>query len=68
MSSTRRATPSDPPEILDELMPILSVVRTNCHITDALHATDYTLCVYLLKIREYYRWEHEIPFNAPIPQ
>jgi hypothetical protein len=68
MQSTRHATPPDPPEILDELTPILSVVRTNCHITDALHATDYTLCVYLLKMREYYRWEHEIPFTAPIPK
>jgi Family of unknown function (DUF6866) C-terminal domain/Family of unknown function (DUF6866) N-terminal domain len=68
MPSTRTATPPDPPAILDELAQVLPVVRTNCHISDALHATDYTLCVYLLKMREYYRWEHEIPFNAPIPQ
>jgi len=68
MPSTRRVTLPDSPEIPEELMPILSVVRTNCHITDALHATDYTLCVYLLKMREYYRWEHEIPLNAPIPK
>ena len=68
MPSTHTATPSGPPAILDELAHALSVVRTNCHISDALHATDYTLCVYLLKMREYYRWEHEIPFNAPIPQ
>ena len=68
MSSTRTVTPPDPPEILDKLSHILSVVRMNCHISDALHATDYTLCVYLLKMREYYRWEHEIPFNASIPQ
>ena len=68
MPSTRTAMPPDAPEILDELAHVLPVVRTNCHISDALHATDYTLCVYLLKMREYYRWEHEIPFNAPIPQ
>lgn len=33
------------------------IVQRNCHISDARHATDYTLCVYLLKMREYYRWE-----------
>jgi len=68
MPSTRTLTPSDPPEIPDELAHVLSVVRTNCHISDALHATDYTLCVYLLKMREYYRWEHEVPFDDSIPQ
>jgi hypothetical protein len=68
MPRTRTATPSIPPAIRDELAHTLSVVRTNCHISDALHATDYTLCVYLLKMREYYRWEHEMPFNASIPK
>jgi hypothetical protein len=68
MPSTRTATPTDAPEMLDELAQVLQVVRTNCHISDALHATDYTLCVYLLKMREYFRWEREIPFDAPIPQ
>jgi hypothetical protein len=42
-------------------------VRINCHIADAKHATDYTLCVYLLKMREYFRWEHDIPFTAALP-
>ena len=49
------------------MLPTLEAVRTNCHITDAKHATDYTLCVYLLKMREYYRWEHDIPFNEKLP-
>jgi len=62
------AMPADPPAMHHELAQALSIIRTNCHISDALHATDYTLCVYLLKMREYYRWEHGIPFNAPIPQ
>ena len=34
-----------------------TAVQTNCHIADARHASDYTLCVYLLKMREYFRWE-----------
>jgi hypothetical protein len=48
-------------------MPTLDAVRANCHIADAQHATNYTLCVYLLKMREYFRWEHDIPFNAALP-
>jgi hypothetical protein len=68
MPSPRTAVPPAPAPIRDELAHTLSAVRTNCHISDALHATDYTLCVYLLKMREYFRWEHELPFNAPIPQ
>jgi len=68
MPVTCTVTPPDPPQNPDKLSDVVSVVRTNCHISDALHATDYTLCVYLLKMREYYRWEHEIPFNDSIPQ
>lgn len=33
------------------------IVQRNCHISDARYATEYTLCIYLLKMREYYRWE-----------
>jgi hypothetical protein len=51
----------------DELAATLTAIRTNCHISDALHATDYTLCVYLLKMREYYRWENNLPFSAALP-
>jgi len=32
-------------------------VQQNCDIADARHASDYSLCIYLLKMREYYRWE-----------
>jgi hypothetical protein len=52
---------------ISELLPTLEAVRTNCHIADAKHATDYTLCVYLLKMREYFRWERSIPFNETLP-
>jgi hypothetical protein len=61
------ATPATSVEISD-LLPTLEAVRTNCHIADAKHATDYTLCVYLLKMREYFRWEHNIPFSETLPQ
>ncbi len=41
-------------------------VQQNCHIADALHAGNYTLCVYLLKMREFYRWERGLPFQHPL--
>lgn len=36
-------------------------VQQNCHISDALYAGNYSLCVFLLKMREYYRWEKQLP-------
>lgn len=36
---------------------LIKTIQHNCHIADARHAGDYTLCVYLLKMREFYRWE-----------
>ena len=41
-------------------------VQHNCHISDALHAGDYTLCIYLLKMREYFRWENAMGFDERI--
>ena len=42
-------------------------VQHNCHIADASHAGDYTLCIYLLKMRELYRWEKEETFSTALP-
>ena len=47
---------------------LIDAVQTNCDISDAHHAGDYTLCTYLLKMREFYRWEHDIPFFSSVPQ
>ncbi len=49
------------------LHPLRETVQTNCHIADARHASDYTLCVYLLKMREYFRWEQGYPLGAALP-
>ena len=38
-------------------------VQLNCHISDARHAGNYTLCIYLLKMREFYRWERQHAFS-----
>ncbi len=46
--------------------PIQQAVQQNCHISDAHQAGDYTLCVYLLKMREFYRWEQGHAFSASL--
>jgi len=50
--------------MIDELT---KTVQRNCHIADASHAGDYTLCIYLLKMRELYRWEQEKTFATDLP-
>lgn len=42
---------------------LTQLVQRNCHISDAKYAGNYTLCIYLLKMREYYRWETAQPFS-----
>lgn len=43
---------------------LVATVQKNCHISDAQYAGDYTLCIFLLKMREFYRWENQIPFSG----
>ena len=43
-----------------------SIVQQNCNISDAQFAGNYTLCIYLLKMREFYRWESDREFNTSI--
>lgn len=50
----------------DTLQHITDAVQQNCHISDARHAGNYTLCIYLLKMREYYRWEMGYPYSTPL--
>ncbi len=49
-----------------ELRPLIEAVRTNCHIADARHARDMTMCNYLLGMRELYRWERGLPLAHPL--
>lgn len=46
---------------------LTKTVQHNCHIADAAHAGDYTLCIYLLKMRELFRWEHAKTFSTNLP-
>jgi len=52
----------------DQLQTITKAVQHNCHIADAGYATDFTLCVYLMKMREFYRWEMGHSFTDKLPQ
>ncbi|MEJ2106228.1 MAG: hypothetical protein P8X48_02715 [Acidiferrobacteraceae bacterium] len=47
---------------------LVDTVQQNCHISDAQYAGYYTMCVFLLKMREYYRWENGIPLTEPLPR
>ena len=47
---------------------LVSAVQKNCHISDAQFAADLTLCTFLLKMRELYRWENEIPLTQDVPK
>ncbi|MBI5901484.1 MAG: hypothetical protein HZB40_19970 [Rhodocyclales bacterium] len=47
---------------------LVGAVQTNCDIADARHARDVSLCTYLLGMREFYRWEHQLPHGVMPPR
>jgi len=53
--------------MIRNLPQIARVVQRNCDVSDARHAGEYGLCTFLLKMREYYRWENELPFTHRLP-
>jgi len=50
----------------DSLKNLKDSIQLNCHISDAQYAGNYTLCIYLLKMREFYRWEKSIPYSQKL--
>jgi hypothetical protein len=54
--------------MMRNLPQLASVVQRNCDISDARHAGDYGMCTFLLKMREYFRWENELPFARTLPK
>ncbi len=50
-----------------DLQRLIHTVQCNCHISDARYAGQYSMCIFLLKMREYYRWEQDLPLSARIP-
>lgn len=45
---------------------LVAAVQQNCHVSDAFYAGNYTMCVFLLKMREYYRWEQGTPLTEEL--
>lgn len=54
--------------MVENLSALIDTVQQNCTIADARHARDMTMCTFLLEMREYYRWEMEIPYGARLPK
>jgi hypothetical protein len=54
--------------MVENLSALIDTVQKNCTIADARHARDMTICTFLLEMREYYRWEMEIPYGARLPK
>jgi len=50
--------------MVENLSALIDTVQKNCTIADARHARDMTMCTFLLEMREYYRWEMEIPYGS----
>lgn len=50
------------------LSDLIDTVQKNCMIADARHARDMTMCTFLLEMREYFRWEMELPYGARLPK
>ncbi|MEJ2575852.1 MAG: hypothetical protein P8106_03965 [Gammaproteobacteria bacterium] len=42
-------------------------VQHNCHVADARHGGEYGMCAYLMKMREYFRWEKGLAFDVRLP-
>jgi len=54
--------------MMRDLHRLVDAVQRNCHISDARHAREMTMCTYLLEMREFFRWEHDIPLGASPPR
>jgi len=47
---------------------LVEAVQKNCHIADANHARNMTMCTYLLEMREFFGWENELPLSQQPPR
>lgn len=67
----RPPDPAPPPgsaTVVADFSGLVQSVQRNCHIADARHAREMTLCNYLLEMRGFYRWEHAVPLAQALPR
>lgn len=43
-----------------------AIVQRNADLADAQHAQTAPLCIYLLDMREYFRWQRRFPLDVPL--
>lgn len=51
---------------IDCMQDLIASVQKNCDISDAHHAGDSSMCIYLLRMREHYRWLNGAQLGAPL--
>lgn len=54
--------------MIDAPAPLVAAVQANCDIANALHAPDLSMCIFLLQMREYFRWQRGLGFDAAMPR
>jgi hypothetical protein len=47
---------------------LIETAQFNADLADAHYAQAATLCIYLLDMREFFRWTHRLPLNAALPR
>jgi hypothetical protein len=52
----------------DRLAAWRATAQANADLADALHAQSASLCIYLLEMREFYRWEQRLPLDHALPR
>jgi hypothetical protein len=51
------------------LTPLISRIRSNCELASSLQAGSYSLCGFLMRLRQLYKWEHSLPpWREPEPE
>ena len=44
-----------------EIESLQQAIMDNCHRSDARYADSFSLCGFLLRLRDFYKWEHRLP-------
>ena len=53
---------------MHDLQRLTRVIQRNCDVSDAMFAGAYSMCTYLLKMREYFRWEKGYGLTERLPR